>query len=78
MAYFDKDKILFSSDPFGEHYCSEFMFDDKLNINDLHEEAIKYYANIVAPYSAISKKKLDEFIALNLDVEMIAPSHGII
>jgi flavorubredoxin len=78
MAYYEKDEILFSSDPFGEHYCSEFMFSDKVEPFELHEEAIKYYANIVAPYSNIVKKKLEEVLALNLKIKMIAPSHGII
>jgi len=78
MAYFEKDEILFSSDPFGAHYCSEFMFSDKVELFDLHEEAIKYYANIVTPYSAIVKKKLAEVLAMNLKIKMIAPSHGVI
>jgi len=78
MAYYEKDEILFSSDPFGAHYCSEFMFSDKVDAAALHEEAIKYYANIVAPYSNIVKKKLEEVLALNLKIQMIAPSHGII
>ena len=78
MAYFEKDEILFSSDPFGAHYCSEFMFSDKAEEFALHEEAIKYYANIVAPYSAMVKKKLQEVLAMNLKIKMIAPSHGVI
>ncbi len=78
MAYYEKDEILFSSDPFGEHYCSEFMFSEKVDLSELEHEAIKYYANIVAPYSNIVKKKLEEVLALNLKIKMIAPSHGII
>ena len=78
MAYYEKDEILFSSDPFGEHYCSEFMFSNKVDLHILHEEAIKYYANIVAPYSNIVKKKLEDVLALNLKIKMIAPSHGVI
>ena len=78
MAYFEKDEILFSSDPFGEHYCSEFMFSDLAEQFELRYEAIKYYANIVAPYSNIVKKKLEEVLALNLKLKLIAPSHGVI
>jgi len=78
MAYYEKEGILFSSDPFGEHYCSEFMFSNKVELNKLHEEAIKYYANIVATYSTFVKKKLEELTALNLKIKMIAPSHGVI
>lgn len=78
MAYYEKDGILFSSDPFGEHYCSEFMFSNKVDLSELEYEAIKYYANIVAPYSNIVKKKIAEILALNLKIKMIAPAHGII
>ncbi len=45
---------------------------------DLFNEAIKYFANILTPFSAMLRKKLDEVIALNLPIEMIAPSHGVI
>jgi flavorubredoxin len=78
MAYYDKDEILFSSDPFGEHYSSEFMFSNKHELSDLHFEALKYYANIVAPYSNIVKNKLKEVLTMNLKFKMIAPAHGII
>ncbi|MCL2039560.1 MAG: flavodoxin domain-containing protein [Bacteroidetes bacterium] len=78
MAYYEKDGVLFSSDPFGEHYCSEFMLSNKVDLSELEHEAIKYYANIVAPYSNIVKKKLAEVLALNLKIKMIAPSHGVI
>jgi len=78
MAYFSEEKILFSSDPFGEHYCSRYMFDDRCDINILTKEAIKYYANIVAPYSGLVKNKIASFLALKLPVNLIAPSHGIL
>ena len=78
MAYYEKDAILFSSDPFGEHYCSEFMFSNRVDLPELEYEAIKYYANIVAPYSAVLKKRLAELLEMNLNIKYIAPSHGII
>ena len=78
MTYFDKDKILFSSDVFGQHLASEFMYDDKVDISELHFEALKYYANIVAPYSKKVIAKLDEMKTLNLPISIIAPSHGIL
>ena len=44
----------------------------------LWKEARKYYANIIAPFAPILRKKLEEITALNLPIEMIAPSHGAI
>ena len=44
----------------------------------MQHEALKYYANILTPFSPLVLKKIDEILALNLPVDMIAPSHGII
>ena len=72
------DNILFSMDAFGQHYAVEELFNDKANPCVLMKEAMKYYANIVAPFAPILRKKLEEITALNLPIEMIAPSHGTI
>ena len=72
------DNILFSMDAFGQHYAVEELFNDKANQCVLMKEAMKYYANIVAPFAPILRKKLEEITALNLSIEMIAPSHGAI
>jgi flavorubredoxin len=45
---------------------------------DLFKEAMKYYANILTPFSQILKKKLAEVISLNLTIDIIATSHGVI
>jgi len=72
------DNILFSMDAFGQHYAVEELFNDKANQCVLMKEAMKYYANIIAPFAPILRKKLEEITALNLPIEMIAPSHGAI
>lgn len=72
------DNILFSMDAFGQHYAVEELFNDKANQCVLMKEAMKYYANIVVPFAPILRKKLEEITALNLPIEMIAPSHGAI
>jgi flavorubredoxin len=77
-TYLTGDNILFSNDAFGQHLASEKLFNDQVNQCDLFAEAIKYYANILTPFSAILRKKLDEVIALNLPIEIIATSHGVI
>lgn len=77
-TYLTKDNILFSNDAFGQHLATEKMFNDKVDQCDLISESLKYYANILNPFSAILRKKLDEVLALNLSIEMIATSHGVI
>lgn len=78
FCYLTGDKVLFSNDAFGQHYCSELMYNDLVDQCELFQEAIKYYANILTPFSMLVEKKIKEVLALNLPVEMICPSHGII
>lgn len=77
-TYLTKDNVLFSNDAFGQHFATEKLFNDLVDQCDLFNEAIKYYANILTPFSNILRKKLDEIISLNLPIDMIATSHGVI
>ncbi|MQM73019.1 MAG: MBL fold metallo-hydrolase [Eubacteriaceae bacterium] len=77
-TYLTGDNILFSMDAFGQHYAVEEMFADKADQETLWNEAQRYFANIVAPFSPLVTKKVKEIAALNLPIEMIAPSHGAI
>ncbi|MDY6029088.1 MAG: MBL fold metallo-hydrolase [Acidaminococcaceae bacterium] len=72
------DNILFSNDAFGQHFAVGELFDDKADKGLLDKEALKYYANILNPYATVLKKKLEELEAMQLPIEMIAPSHGVI
>jgi flavorubredoxin len=78
FSYLTEDHILFSNDAFGQHYASEFMFNDLVDQAELYQEAIKYYANILTPFSKLVEKKIEEVVALNVPVNMICTSHGII
>ncbi len=78
MEYLTGDAILFSNDAFGQHIASEHIFNDLVVQSELFEEAIKYYANILTPFSPMVTKKINEVIALNLPVNAICPSHGVI
>ena len=78
FSYLTEDNILFSNDAFGQHYASEFLFNDKVDQCELFEEALKYYANILTPFSKFVTKKIEEFVALNLPLDMICTSHGVI
>lgn len=78
FTYMAGDNILFSNDAFGQHYASEYMYNDLVDQSELFAEAIKYYANILNPFSVLVKKKIDEVLAMNVPISMICPSHGII
>ncbi len=77
-TYLTGDNILFSMDAFGQHYAVEEMFADKADQETLWNEAQRYFANIVAPFSPLVTKKVREIQAMNLPIDMIAPSHGAI
>ncbi len=78
MTYMSGENILFSNDAFGQHYASELMYNDKVDNDELYDEAIKYYANILTPFSKFVVSKIEEVVALNIPIDMICPSHGII
>jgi flavorubredoxin len=78
MSYLTGDNILFSNDAFGQHYATEQMFNDLVDQDELFTECLKYYANILTPYSKLVTKKIEEVLALNLPVDYICTSHGVI
>ena len=78
MCYLTQDNLLFSNDAFGQHIASERMYNDLVDQAELFQEAIKYYANILTPFSALVDRKIKEVAALNLPLDMICPSHGVI
>ncbi|MDL2313898.1 MBL fold metallo-hydrolase [Desulfovibrio sp. OttesenSCG-928-C14] len=77
-TYLTGDNILFSMDAFGQHFAVEELFNDKADQCLLQKEAMKYYANILNPFSSFVSKKLEEIASLNIPIDMIAPSHGVI
>ena len=78
FTYLTGRNLLMPNDAFGQHYASDFRFNDQVNQEELFEEAIKYYANILTPFSKLVLKKIEEVLSLGLPVDMIAPSHGVI
>jgi len=78
FCYLTEDNILFSNDAFGQHYASEYMFNDLVDQNELFNECIKYYANILTPFSHLVIKKIKEVLSFNLPLDVICTSHGII
>lgn len=78
FSYLPQDKLLLSSDAFGEHWATSERFDDLVDQGELMAHAAKYYANILLLYSPLVQKLLAEVQKLGLDFDMIAPDHGII
>jgi flavorubredoxin len=76
VVYMPEGKIIFSNDAFGQHLASSERFDDEYPLDIAMLEARKYYANIVLPYSKQVQKVLVGI--RNIDIEVIANSHGII
>jgi anaerobic nitric oxide reductase flavorubredoxin len=78
FTYMTGENILFSNDAFGQHYASESLYNDKVDQNEVFYEALKYYANILAPFSPMVGRKIQELLGLSLPINVICPSHGII
>lgn len=78
FTYMDKEEILFSNDGFGQHLASEYLYADEVDQADLYNQALIYYANILAPFGMMVKNKINEILKMNLSIKMICPSHGLI
>ena len=71
-TYIKEDKILFSCDFFGAHLATSGVFiEDNAAV---YEAAKRYYAEIMQPFRKIIRNNLAA--VEELDIEMIAPSHG--
>jgi flavorubredoxin len=77
FTYLKEDKILFSSDGFGQHYAGPEKYDDQVGDKIMHH-AKKYFANILLLYSTHIQKLLDNVLRLGLEFKMICPDHGVI
>ncbi|WP_026487016.1 FprA family A-type flavoprotein [Caldanaerobius polysaccharolyticus] len=76
FTYLKEDKVLFTCDAFGAHYCPEdkegSMFND--TAGEYFNEFKYYYNSIMAPFKPKVLEAVDRI--KGLDVEIIAPSHG--
>ena len=71
-TYLEPDKLLFTCDSFGAHFCHEKMFDDEVGN---YEDAFKdYFDVILKPFSKFMLKAIEKVDKLELD--MICPGHG--
>jgi anaerobic nitric oxide reductase flavorubredoxin len=78
MTYMTGDAVLFSNDAFGQHYCDERLFNDEVDTKELMDQCLRYYANILTPFSPLVTAKIKEILSLNLPVDMIATAHGVV
>jgi len=78
VTYVKEDKLLISQDAFGQHYATSARFDDQVPQEELEDAVVDYYANILMPFGSLIKAKLNEVTKLGLDIDMIAPDHGVI
>ena len=78
FSYIPEEKLLISSDAFGHHWATSERFDDQVDQDELMAHAAKYYANILLIFSPIVQKLLAQVKELGLEIEMIAPDHGVI
>ncbi len=76
ISYLSEEKILFSQDAFGMHLASSELFADEIDDVLLHDEAAKYFANILLPYANLIPKTIEKIGKLNVDLEIVAPDHG--
>jgi flavorubredoxin len=77
FTYIPDDKILFSSDAFGQHYAGQEKFDDVIG-DAIMPHAKKYFANILMLYAPQILKLVEKLQTLGVAFEMICPDHGII
>jgi flavorubredoxin len=71
-TYLAEDKVLFTCDSFGAHYCHEGVFDDK--VGDFHEAFRYYFDVILKPFSKFMLKAIEKI--RTLDIKVIATGHG--
>lgn len=78
FTYVPEHRLLLPNDAFGQHLASAHRFADEVEPSVLWDEARKYFANILTPFSPLILRKIEEVQRLGLEIEIIAPSHGLI
>ena len=71
FTYLEEDKILFPCDFLGLHTAYGF-YDDQ--VPELIPYAQRYFGEIMMPYRSMGKRGLDKIS--DLEIDLIAPSHG--
>lgn len=72
LTYLRENKILFTCDLFGSHLATSELF--ATEEARVYEATKRYYAEIMMPFRTSIRKHLERI--KNLEIELIAPSHG--
>ncbi len=75
ISYMPEEKVLFSSDIFGQLLATSERFDS--DIEPPYQDAALYYANIILPFNHLVLKTLDLLPQNSIQPEIILPDHGI-
>ncbi len=78
FSYIKEEKLLISSDAFGQHWATSERFDDEVDEPELFRHAAKYFANILLLYSPLIQKLIATVTEMGLKIDMIACDHGLI
>jgi flavorubredoxin len=71
-SYLIEDKVLFTCDSFGAHFCDERMYDTEV---DNWDDAFKYYFDVIMkPYSRFMLKAIEKIRPL--EINAICNGHG--
>ena len=78
LTYIKEAKVLLANDGFGQHLATSKRFADEVDLSVAMDEAAKYYANILMPFGAQVQKLVKTVGEMGLELDVIAPSHGVI
>jgi flavorubredoxin len=74
-TWLEEDKILFTCDSFGAHFCDDKLFEEDIERIDEYHDAFKYYFDVILrPFSKFMLKAIQKID--DLDIDIIAPGHG--
>jgi NADH oxidase (H2O-forming) len=71
-TWLEEDRILFTCDSFGSHFCHEEMYDDA--VGDFDDAFTYYFDAILRPFSKYMLQAIDKI--KSLDIACICPGHG--
>ncbi len=77
VSYLHEDKILFTNDIFGQNIACTDRYTCSQDKSVLYSEMKSYYGNIILPYSNLVLKALEKIQNLNVEIDILAPDHGL-
>jgi len=71
-TWLEEDRLLFTCDSFGSHFCHEGMFDDV--VGNFDDSFTYYFNSILKPFSKYMLQAIEKI--KTLDIKVICPGHG--